>query len=806
MATIREDVVSISFDVENNPFADITAEVNAMKAAVTGGVDGSTQQLKDMAQDAAKAADGVGDIADSAKKLKGTDKTFTQMVKGVKDMAKAKVGNGLDKLKSIPQQAKGQFDKLKNSVQKIKSIKLGDVGKGLDKALGKGITSGGKLFTNLKKAAGVGFEKANSGLSTLAGHAGKAAVTIGGALAKGVVAGVGAAAGAVGGLVGASVKAYAEQEQLVGGVETLFKNSAPAIQKYANDAYKTSGLSANKYMETVTSFSASMIQSVGGDTAKAAELSDMAITDMSDNANKMGTSMDSIIETYQSLAKGNYEMLDNLKLGYGGTKTEMQRLIKDAAKIDSSIDANSMSYSNMVKAIHAVQDNMGITGTTAKEAEGTISGSLASLKAAWGNVLPALIQGGDAFDQTVENLVQTATTFGKNILPAIKSALTGVTQLIAELAPMIAAEIPTLVVDLLPQLVNAAISMVQSLLDAIQSNVGAIASAATAILTSLVQFILTGLPQLIIVGVQLIISLVQGIAQQLPQLIPMAIQAITTLVISLINMLPQLIQAGIQLIVALVQGLVASLPQLIPAGVEAVLALINGIVGAIPQLIEAIVALIPVIIQAIIQNLPQILSAGIQILVALINGLGQALPQLMSFMPQIISAIVDTLKEIDLLQVGKDIVQGLINGISSMLGAVKDAAKNVASGAANAIKGFLNINSPSKLMIEYGQYTGVGLAKGMQNTQDTVSGAATGLGTAVSEPLEPTMNSYTPSNSSVSNNNSNVTNNFNPQFTLNMNGASATESNKRKVKQWVKESIQETFESLGRTNPELCEV
>lgn len=721
MATVREDVVQISFDVADNPFAEITKDVNAMKTAVTGGVDSSTKKLKNMAGGATQA------------------------------IGKASV------------------------------------------ALGKGLVKG----------------------------------------AATAAAGIGAAGAAVGGLVTQSVKAYAEYEQLVGGVETLFKDSAPTIQKYANDAYKTAGLSANKYMNTVTSFSASMIASVGGDTAKAAELSNMAITDMSDNANKMGTSMDTVIETYQSLAKGNYAMLDNLKLGYGGTKTEMQRLIKDAAKLDSSVDANSMSYGNMVKALHAVQENMGITGTTAKEASSTISGSWEGVKSTWANLMPALIQGGDSFDQCVKNLVSSAKTFGKNVMPAVKSALSGVGSLVTELAPIIAAELPSMITSVLPSLISGAVTLVnglvgalpsiiqavipplaegamqlvQGLITSIQSNIGLISNVAIQLITSFAQFILQSVPQILLVGMQLLISLVQGIAQQLPTLIPMAIQAIMTLVQGLIGMLPQLITAGIQLIVALVNGLVAALPQLIPAGIQAILALINGIVAAIPQLTQASIDLIPVVVTALIQNLPQIINGGIQLIVALIQGLGQAIPQLMAFMPQIVRTIIDTLKSIDLVSVGKDLIQGLINGIGSMLGAVKDAAANVAKGAANAIKGFLGINSPSRLMIEYGQYTGAGLAKGVQNTQGAVNNAATGLSAAVSEPMQPRVNSYTPSSSSVSNtSNTSTTNTFNPQFTLNMNGASATESNKHKVKQWVKEAMLEMFESMERTNPQLREV
>lgn len=320
-----------------------------------------------------------------------------------------------------------------------------------------------KLKESLNKVSKTNFSKVTAGLKKVGAMAG----TVVKATAKVTAAGVGAASTGVAALVASSVKAYSNYEQLVGGVDTLFKNSSLTVQKYANDAYKTAGLTANEYMDTVTSFSANLLQSLGGDTKKAAEYGNMAVVDMADNANKMGTDMSSIIETYQSLAKGNYEMLDNLKLGYGGTKTEMQRLIKDAAKLDKSIDANSTSYANLVKAIHAVQKNMGITGTTSKEASTTIQGSFASLKSTWGNLMTSLIVGSDSFDQCLTNLIDSAKTFGNNIMPAVRKGLEGVGRLITELAPYIEAELPGLVDELLPPLLKAATALIKGLIRAL---------------------------------------------------------------------------------------------------------------------------------------------------------------------------------------------------------------------------------------------------------------------------------------------------------------------------------------------------
>lgn len=236
---------------------------------------------------------------------------------------------------------------------------------------------------------------------------------------------MGAIGGALGTVVTQSVQAYADYQQFVGGVETLFKDSASTVQKYANNAYKTAGLSANQYMETVTGFSASLLQSLDGDTEKAAKYADMAITDMSDNANKMGTSMESLQFAYSGFAKSNFTMLDNLKLGYSGTKEEMKRLLSDAEKL-SGKKFDLSSYADIVEAIHIIQENMDIAGTTAKEAEKTISGSLASVKSAWGNLLPAFVQGGDSLDQCITNLIDSAKTFAGNVMPAVDGALSNI--------------------------------------------------------------------------------------------------------------------------------------------------------------------------------------------------------------------------------------------------------------------------------------------------------------------------------------------------------------------------------------------
>ena len=315
-----------------------------------------------------------------------------------------------------------------------------------------------ELFKILGTVAVDGVDSATKGLEGL----GNVATKVGKAMAAGLAAG----AAAVGAVAKKSLDAYADYEQLVGGVETLFKESAMTIEGYADRAYETAGLSANEYMETVTSFSAALLQSLDGDTKKAADSADKAITDMADNANKMGSSMESIQNAYQGFAKQNYTMLDNLKLGYGGTKEEMQRLLKDAQKL-SGVKYDLSSYADIVDAIHVVQTEMGITGTTAKEASSTISGSLASMKAQWQNLLTAFAGDGWDLGVYISNFVDTATTAVKNIVPRLAQILAGISDAMTQIMPIIAAELPVILQELLPGVINGAVALLNGLIVAL---------------------------------------------------------------------------------------------------------------------------------------------------------------------------------------------------------------------------------------------------------------------------------------------------------------------------------------------------
>lgn len=329
---------------------------------------------------------------------------------------------------------------------------------------------------------------------------GKAAVAAG----KVVATGLGATATAIGAVAKQSLDSYAEYEQLVGGVDTLFKDSSKKVQEYADKAYETAGMSANAYMETVTSFSASLLQSLDGDTAKAADKANRAIIDMSDNANKMGTDISMIQNAYQGFAKQNYTMLDNLKLGYGGTKEEMERLIADAAamkdvqeELGVTIDASSMSFANIVDAISVVQKKMGIMDATADEAKGTIEGSTKAMKAAWTNLLTGLGDENADLSGLMDKFVNSVITMGNNIIPRIKLIFNGISKAVGKLMPKLSEQLPSLLQDLLPGLIEGAVALFNGLVEALPTLIQILIEQVPYIVTQISQGLMNAAPKLL---------------------------------------------------------------------------------------------------------------------------------------------------------------------------------------------------------------------------------------------------------------------------------------------------------------------
>ena len=307
-----------------------------------------------------------------------------------------------------------------------------------------------------------------------------------------------------------AIEQYAEYEQLVGGVETLFKQSADTVMGYAENAYKTAGLSANEYMNTVTSFSASLLQSLGGDTEAAAKYADMAITDMSDNANKMGTSMEMIQNAYQGFAKQNYTMLDNLKLGFGGTKEEMQRLLDEAEKI-SGIEYDISSYADIVDAIHVVQTEMGITGTTAKEASTTVQGSIASMKSAYENFVTGLGDQNADIAELSTKLLESAEVVAGNLLPVIENILSSIGTMMQEKGPEMIERFVSYAIEKLPQIIELGLKMVLSLVKGLANNLPKLVSSVLDMIATIVKTFVSSIPDIVSVGKQIVEGLWNGI-------------------------------------------------------------------------------------------------------------------------------------------------------------------------------------------------------------------------------------------------------------------------------------------------------
>ena len=509
-----------------------------------------------------------------------------------------------------------------------------------------------------------------------------------------------------------ALESYADYEQLVGGVDTLFKESSDTVQNYANNAYKTAGLSANEYMETVTSFSASLLQSLNNDTEQTAKVADMAITDMADNANKMGTSMSSIQDAYQGFAKQNYTMLDNLKLGYGGTKTEMERLLADAEKI-SGIHYDISNLSDVYSAIHVIQTELGITGTTAKEASTTIQGSVASLKSAWSNMLVGIADDNANFEGLINNLVDSLGTAFQNLLPRIQTILGGIGNLLVSIANTI-----------LPQMIQMGMTAIGNLVQGMSLNITQVAQSVQIIITTLLGGLTPVLPQLVPIAVQIIQTLVTSIVSMLPQILQAGITIITQLVAGLAQTLPTLIPQMVNAIMLMVQTLVDNIGLIINAGIQLIIGLANGLVQAIPQLIEKIPVIIQNLVTGIANNLPQIVQAGISLVISLASGLIQAIPQLVQSIPQIISAIVSGFGTAmsKMAEVGLNLVKGIWNGISNATQWIIDKIKGFGQSVLNGLKSFFGIHSPSTLFEdEVGKNLALGVGLGFEKEMDEVS-------------------------------------------------------------------------------------
>ena len=567
----------------------------------------------------------------------------------------------------------------------------------------------------------------------------------------------------------------ADLEQSIGGIETLFGTGGRSLEEYAKSvgksvedakeqyqkleaseqymlekaqvAWKTTGMSANDYMQNVTGFSASLLQGLGGDTAKAAEYADRAMVDMSDNANKMGTSMESITNAYQGFAKQNYTMLDNLKLGYGGTKEEMARLIEDASKMTDiqeklgvTVDASSMSFDNIINAISVMQSSLDIAGTTKEEAASTISGSMNAMKAAWENLQADMTMGNDLQDD-ISALSESVLTAANNLLPAISNLLSAIPpvliQLIQEIAPPLIqvtletiASLANTLAQSLPTLIDAGLSALFSIVDALIANIGVIISA----------------------GLQLVLGLATGLLQAIPQLISQVPVIIESVLTTLLSLIPQVIEAGLlvfsslaenlpgiisnltSIIPRLIDSIISTIIQLLPLIVETGVKLLSSLVSNLPLIIKSIVSAVPLIINSLNQAFGDLMPVLVQVGWDLFNSLLKMLPQVLLSVFESGYEIVDGLISVftecypKLFEIGKNMLDGIWQGIKNGWNGLVEAVKELAGELLSGIKETLGIHSPSRVFRdEVGKMLDLGLAEGITGNIDEVNKAVAAL-------------------------------------------------------------------------------
>lgn len=530
-----------------------------------------------------------------------------------------------------------------------------------------------ELFKIFGTLALKGVDSAEKELKDLTGEAEKSSSKLSkfGSIMKGIGKGVLVTTGAVAtgsiALVKKVSSSYGALQQSIGGIETLFKDSSDKVIQNANNAFKTAGISANEYMQQVTSFSASLLQALDGDTEKACDSADMAIRDMADNANKMGTSMEMIQNAYQGFAKQNFTMLDNLKLGYGGTKTEMERLLKDAEEI-SGIEYDISNLNDVYQAIHVIQQELGITGTTAKEAGGTIEGSFNSLSASWQNFLAGLGDPNADMKLIVENLASGLSGAINNVIPVINNMVA--------VLPTVMDALVNAISQMLPTLIETFTSLIVKVIDAIVKLLPEFIPLAIECVLTVAQAIIENLPLIIDAGIQLIVGLGQGLIEALPTLMPIIVDVLLEVVDTLLDNLDLITEVALQLIVALGEGLINSLPKLI----EYLPKLIYGIVTTLASLQGTIV------------------QSGWQLLMSLIKGIVSAVPKLISQIPNIIMAFVNGLMNgaSKFFDVGKNLMSSLWDGLKSIWNSITnwfgDCWNNVSNWFGGLFGGKSSIN------------------------------------------------------------------------------------------------------------------
>jgi phage-related protein len=576
-----------------------------------------------------------------------------------------------------------------------------------------------------------GLSKLGSGLAT----AGKVAVATAAAVATAVAVSVGA-------IVAGSVKNFSQFEQMAGGIEALMGSAADSVKKQALEAAATTGLSANQYMETFTQFSGTLLRGLNNDYAEAARIGDMAVKDMADNAATTGTSMETLRETYASLARGNYEMLDSLNLGFAGTQQGMADLINESGVMGEGFIATaenikSIPFDKQIQAIHEIQQRTHMTGRAAEEAMKTISGSLGVVQGSWTNLLTAFGTGNtDMITQSFDTLVKGAVALATNVTAIIPNIINGITQIIAVL--------PGAINQILPIIIPA----INTILTTITEVIPKIIPVFVQILISLVNVILDNLPKFIDAAVQIIVSIISGLAQAAPTIIPKILEAIESMITTIVDNLPKFLDAAIKIILAIIDGLAEAIPRIIPQVVEAIVTITNTLLENLPKLIESGIKLLVAVIEGLAKALPQLIDqagkvidtlvkalttpqmidllihAAWDILFAVVKGIIQSLPKIADAAKQIGDSLEQGINNFGtaMLNAGKDLVVGLWNGIANKKDWILGQIKGFGASVLNGIKSFFGIKSPSRLFRdEIGKNMALGIGVGFTDAMDGVT-------------------------------------------------------------------------------------
>ena len=601
----------------------------------------------------------------------------------------------------------------------------------------------------IPKAEGIQGELTN----ILGGAGSSAGISAGGGIASGIKkAIVGAGIGvAVGKVVNDSMGEGSALQQSIGGIETLFGNQGKTIREYAEmqgktleevteeyqrnsiaeakmmqyakEAYASAGMSRNEYMQNATSFAATLLQGLEGDTVKAADFANMAMQDMSDNANKFGSDISSIQNAYQGFAKDNYTMLDNLKLGYGGTAGEMARLLNDAGLLEDGFEATAKNvkdipFNTIIESINVIQSRLGVTGTTADEASKTFEGSMKAMQAAAKNLLAGIALGEDVTEPLYAMLETLVTFVENNMLPMIANILQA---------------LPEVLGRIIEQMAGDAEEFLPKLLDMITGVIGAIGENLPYIISGILEFLVTVADAILsydwsgVMG-EIFTKIQEAFSQNLEHILTLGLDLIMMIVQGIVDGLPLLIQQAPIIIENLLNTITAKLPEILTKGIEILRTLIDGLVNNADELIAAVIQIIKVIIETTIQNLPLIVSAGIEILLALISGIIQAIPELIAECFNLGYTISDTLMNIDWIGLGVQLIGGIAKGIFEGMYQLTEAVSAAANKALSTIKSKLGIASPSKVFRDdVGKMIDLGMAEGIESYTNPIKNAMNGL-------------------------------------------------------------------------------